>query len=71
MTELFEALRPLMHLFVVGGSLSVLAYTIGAELQERAEAKARRQEEQAVQEQIARNRAELLEDIRKEAHHAA
>ena len=71
MTELFEALRPLMHLFVVGGSLSVLAYTVETELRERADAKARRQEEQAVQEQIARNRAELLEDIRKENHHAA
>jgi flagellar biosynthesis/type III secretory pathway M-ring protein FliF/YscJ len=71
MTEVFEALRPLMHLFVVGGGLGVLAYTVETELRERAEAKARRQEEQAVQEQIARNRAELLEDIRKENHHAA
>ncbi|MBQ9081986.1 MAG: hypothetical protein IJY28_00620 [Clostridia bacterium] len=61
----------LLTFAIVGGSLSALAYTIGAELQERAEAKAQRQEEQAVQEQIEKNRAELWEDIRKENHHAA
>ncbi len=61
----------LLTLFVVHAGLSALAYTVGVELRERAEAKARRQEEQAVQEQIEKNRAELLEDIRKEAHHAA
>lgn len=61
----------LLTLFVVHVGLNALAYTVGTELRERAEAKARRQEEQAVQEQIEKNRAELWEDIRKEAHHAA